>query len=128
MLDELPYPDFVAEMADFLLRVKSMTWSFCLGTYQGVLYVSLRSRRLGARAGKLIQKVIPAPGTAGGHDLIAGAQVKVEGKDRAEMEAIKSEILRKILGALNPGEVRTLSSLVSGAEYSLAESALRKGI
>ena len=54
ILDDLPYPDFVAEMADFLLRVQKIAWSICLGTHGDLLYISLRSSRLKANAGKLI--------------------------------------------------------------------------
>ncbi|MGQ9672325.1 MAG: DHH family phosphoesterase [Candidatus Aminicenantales bacterium] len=117
VLDELPYPDFVAEMADFLLRIKNMSWSICLGTYGDVLHISLRSRQLRAQAGKLLRKIIPATGTAGGHDLMAGAQVRVEGKERDKVQAMKREILSKILFELNRGEVKTLFNLVSGEEY-----------
>ncbi|MBM3285006.1 MAG: hypothetical protein FJY81_03965, partial [Candidatus Aminicenantes bacterium] len=122
VLDELPYPDFVAEMADFLLRVRNMTWSICLGTYEDVLYVSLRSRRLRANAGKLLRNVIPAAGTAGGHDLIAGAQVRVDGKESDRVQTIKKEIIQKILARLNRTEVRTLFNLVTGQEYPFLET------
>jgi nanoRNase/pAp phosphatase (c-di-AMP/oligoRNAs hydrolase) len=113
ILEELPYPDFVAEMADFLLRIKNMSWSICLGSYQGLLYVSIRSRNIHANTARLLKRAIPKSGTAGGHELIAGAQVKIDKMDVAEVQALKSEIVRKVLRELYHGDIESLFNLVT---------------
>ncbi|MFP4083034.1 MAG: DHH family phosphoesterase [Candidatus Aminicenantes bacterium] len=119
ILDQLPYPDFVAEMADFLLRIRKMTWSICLGSYDDLLYISLRTKNTRANASRMIKKIIPSYGTAGGHDMIAGAQVNIDKKNRKEIMAIKKDVVRKMLKQLNYHRVRNLFRVVNNEEFHL---------
>lgn len=113
ILEELPYPDFVAEMADFLLRIKNMSWSICLGSYQGLLYISIRSKNIHANTARLIRRAIPKSGTSGGHELIAGARVKIEKMEPAEVRTLKSEIIKKVLRELYHTDIESLFNLVT---------------
>ncbi|HUU38877.1 MAG TPA: DHH family phosphoesterase [Candidatus Desulfaltia sp.] len=113
ILEELPYPDFVAEMADFLLRIKKMSWSICLGSYQGLLYVSIRSKNVQADTARLIKRAIPKSGTAGGHELIAGARVRVDKLESAEVQTLKRDIVRRVLRELYHADIESLFNLVT---------------
>jgi nanoRNase/pAp phosphatase (c-di-AMP/oligoRNAs hydrolase) len=113
ILEELPYPDFVAEMADFLLRIKNMRWSICLGTYGDFLYVSIRSNNIRANTARLLKRAIPKTGTAGGHELIAGAQVRIDKNEIEKVGALKKDIVRRVLRKLYHTEVESLFNLVS---------------
>lgn len=75
ILEEVPYPDAVAEVADFLLRLDSARWAACLALYEGFLYVSLRSDDPNATAGLLLASLLPS-GMAGGHGMVAGGKIK----------------------------------------------------
>jgi nanoRNase/pAp phosphatase (c-di-AMP/oligoRNAs hydrolase) len=119
ILDELPYPDFVAEMADFLLRIQKTSWSICLGTHENILYVSVRSSRPRAEAGRLIKRIVPRGGTAGGHGQSAGAQIKMDKSDPVKVEAVRESVIRRFLKELTRAEVRSVSNLVTGEEYKL---------
>ncbi len=119
ILDQLPYPDFVAEMADFLLRIRNITWSICIGSYKCFMYVSLRTSNIDANASKLIKKIIPYYGTAGGHDMIAGAQVKIDRRRKKKIELIKKEIIKKMLRELNHQPIKNLFRLISNEEFFL---------
>ncbi len=112
-LEDLPYPDFVAEMADFLLRIKSMTWSICLGSYQDLLYISVRSKNVHANAARLIRRAIPKSGTSGGHELIAGARIKIDRMDGAEVQTLKRDVVRRVLRELYHADIETLFNLVT---------------
>lgn len=113
ILEELPYPDFVAEMADFLLRIKNMSWSICLGSYQSLLYVSIRSKNIHANSARLLKRAIPKSGTAGGHELIAGARVRIDKMDSAEVQSLKRDIVRKVLRELYHSDIDSLFNLVT---------------
>lgn len=113
ILEELPYPDFVAEMADFLLRVKGMSWSICMGAHQDLLYISIRSKNIHANTARLIRRAIPKSGTSGGHELIAGARVKIDKMDGGEVRKLKTDILRKVLRELYHADIENLINLVS---------------
>jgi nanoRNase/pAp phosphatase (c-di-AMP/oligoRNAs hydrolase) len=74
ILDEIRYPDMVAEMADFLLRLDEVDWAAAIGRYGGFLYVSLRTTHRDVNAGDLLQRVLGSD-HAGGHDMIAGGRL-----------------------------------------------------
>jgi nanoRNase/pAp phosphatase (c-di-AMP/oligoRNAs hydrolase) len=119
ILDQLPYPDFVAGMADFLLRIRNITWSICIGCHKNVIHVSLRTSNIDANASKVIKRIIPRYGTAGGHDMIAGAQVKIDLRKKKNIGSIKKEIVRKMLKFLNHQAVRSVFRLVTNEEFPL---------
>jgi nanoRNase/pAp phosphatase (c-di-AMP/oligoRNAs hydrolase) len=119
ILGQLPYPDFIAEMADFLLRIRNITWSTCIGSFKNLIYVSLRTTNPDANASKVIKRIIPRYGTAGGHDMSAGAQVKIDRRKKNNIESIKKEIIRKILKELNHQPAESLFRLVDNEEFIL---------
>jgi len=119
ILDQLPYPDFVAEMADFLLRIRNITWSICIGSYGNLIYISLRTSNVDANAARIIKKVIPRYGTAGGHDMIAGARIKIDRRKKKDIDRIKRSIIKKMLKELNHSSVNNLFMLVTNEEFKL---------
>lgn len=94
ILESTFYPDAVAELADFLLRMETARWSVCLAPYKNFLYVSMRSSDPTAKAGLLLASLLPS-GMAGGHDLIAGGKIKTSRRKW------KEEAYRITQGVLN---------------------------
>lgn len=97
-------PDFVAEMADLLIRLEMVRAVMCLGHHENILYLSLRTEPSGIDAGNLIQQIIIQPGKAGGHGTMAGGQVNLSG---LELELIVRQITDRFLKSLDetsPGE------------------------
>lgn len=100
--------DHVAEIADFLLRLREVTWSACIGRHRHTLAVSIRTTDPFAHAGYAIRQAIEGLGTAGGHGTMAGGQVPVS-DDSAE--EIAEEVKRRLLTELGaePGEGEPLA-------------------
>ncbi len=98
VLHEVQYPDMVAEVADFLLRLDESEWSMAIGHYEDNLYVSLRTTNRDVNAGEILQKVLGSK-SAGGHDMIAGGRIKVTekgiGREKAAVR-IKDRLLKAI--------------------------------
>ena len=94
VLGEIRYPDLVAEMADFLLRLDEVEWAAAIGKYEGYLYVSLRTTNRDVNAGELLQGVLGSE-HAGGHDMIAGGRIPLSaGADWQEAAAgLKSRVV-----------------------------------
>ncbi|UCF20358.1 MAG: bifunctional oligoribonuclease/PAP phosphatase NrnA [Gemmatimonadota bacterium] len=88
----LDYPDLVAELADFYLRLRGSLWSFCIGQFQDDVLISIRTSLPDAAAGDLLHRVVGADGSAGGHGMMAGARIPV-GELSAEDTRLKSEEL-----------------------------------
>lgn len=82
-LRELPTPDRVAQMADFLLTHEGMRWSIVTGRYDGRLHVSLRTTSETVHAGRVLRGVLGGSHRAGGHRMIAGGSLEV-GRNASE--------------------------------------------
>src|SRR4030095_7898740 len=98
VLHEVQYPDMVAEVADFLLRLDEAEWAMAIGHYNHNLYVSLRTTNRDVNAGEILQKVLGSK-LAGGHDMIAGGRIKVTEKGVGVEKAavrIKDRLLKAI--------------------------------
>ena len=98
MLGEVQYPDMVAELADFLLRLDQVEWAAAIGTFGTCLHVSIRTTDRDVNAGDVLQRVLGSR-SAGGHDMIAGGRLSV-GEDPAAHERVAAMVRDRLLGAL----------------------------
>jgi nanoRNase/pAp phosphatase (c-di-AMP/oligoRNAs hydrolase) len=96
ILPEVPYPDAVAELVDLLVRLEGALWAVCVAPCGPFLQVSVRSNDRDARAGEILACLLPL-GSAGGHGMVAGGRVPLDGGDwRAESCQIAKVLLRKL--------------------------------
>jgi nanoRNase/pAp phosphatase (c-di-AMP/oligoRNAs hydrolase) len=102
VLEAVPYPDAVAEVADFLLRLETVKWSMCLAPYKDFFYISLRTNNPNARAGLLLASILPS-GTAGGQGMIAEGRLKVL---RRRWREVAGKIVQDLLQMLGKAGVR----------------------
>jgi nanoRNase/pAp phosphatase (c-di-AMP/oligoRNAs hydrolase) len=110
-------PDFVAEIADLLIRLENTSAVLCLGSHNMAIYFSLRTMEPETDAGSLIQKLVTPPGKAGGHETVAGGRIpfKAGSLDRIVTE-IEHRFL-KVMGETNrKGEDLLLESRNDGNE------------
>ena len=98
MLGEVRYPDMVAEVADFLLRLDQVEWAAAIGTFNGCLHCSVRTIDREVNAGDLLQRVLGSK-SAGGHDQIAGGRIPVP-EDPAARERIAATVRQRFLDAV----------------------------
>jgi len=96
ILPEVPYPDAVAELVDLLVRLEGALWALCVAPCGPYLQLSVRSNDRDAHAGEMLAGLLP-PGTAGGHGMVAGGRVTLDGGD---WEAVSCEIARAFLREL----------------------------
>jgi nanoRNase/pAp phosphatase (c-di-AMP/oligoRNAs hydrolase) len=75
-LYQVGHPEIVAEIADFLMRVEGVTMVLGIGCYQGEGVLSLRASTPEIKAGILIRTLVEGIGTAGGHGMTAGGQIR----------------------------------------------------
>lgn len=111
-LDDVYYPSFVAQLADFLVSLRRATWCFVTGHYRESLHISLRTTHPRARAGKLLRKVIGKRGKAGGHEMIAGGQVRLAGMSTEERAALEETLFKRIFKELGLPENFTPTPLI----------------
>ncbi len=113
-LQQIKNPDIVAELADFLLRQEGVRYVLGMGWYDGMQVLSMRSSDPDAQLGKAIQEMVQGIGTAGGHGMIAGGQVRSIAIDESSQKELERLLTRRLFKALKldslPGE-----SLISQA-------------
>jgi nanoRNase/pAp phosphatase (c-di-AMP/oligoRNAs hydrolase) len=97
ILGEIRYPDMVAEMADFLLRLDEVEWAAAIGKYEQHLYVSLRTTNRDVNAGDLLQRVLGSD-HAGGHDMIAGGRIALPAG--ADWEEVAARVRGRLIAAV----------------------------
>ena len=102
MLGEMYRPDFAAELADQLIMLEGARGALCAGCHEGILQLSVRTVPLGEDAGLLIQRVVDNLGRGGGHGVMAGGQIRLEGQD---LEAIEASLVSRFLALM--GEENT---------------------
>ena len=98
VLGDVQYPDMVAEVADFLLRLDQVEWAAAIGTFGPCLHCSLRTTDREVNAGDVLQRVLGSK-VAGGHDMIAGGRLQV-GEDSAARERAATMVRDRLLVAL----------------------------
>jgi len=106
LLGDVQYPDMVAEVADFLLRLDGAEWSAAIGAFNGCLYCSIRTTDRDTNAGDLLQQVLGAK-SAGGHDMIAGGRVPLSPDPAARVKAaceVRARLLQKLNVSLENGK------------------------
>lgn len=96
-LDKVDQPEIVPEIAELLMRMERVAWSFCTA-YQGdSMIVSLRSTRKGVHCGSLLKRVIGKNGSGGGHEWMAGGFLNLQGLEGPAREARRMEFVRNLL-------------------------------
>lgn len=97
-------PDFVSQIADFLLTYRGMRCSLCTGRFHGRLYVSLRMagmKKAAVPAHEILRSLFSNRGEAGGHDTIAGGSFRVgSAKDEKIWRKAEEELAQNLLRRL----------------------------
>lgn len=99
-LVKVSFPEIVAEMADFFLRLEGIELVLTMGHYGDGMLLSLRTIRHDINAGVLIRRLVEGRGCAGGHGMMAGGKIdKVSGSPDAIHEA-EAFLTKRILAEL----------------------------
>jgi len=111
-LGEMHRPDFMADMADLLVRLENVGAVLCLGYHGEKMYLSMRTESNDVEAGRLIQGVIISPGKGGGHGSTSGGQVPLKGWKPDDLANILEERFISLMG-----ESRVVENLLDGDSY-----------
>ena len=77
-LGEVVHPDVAVQIADFLMRIESVSWSIVSCVHERKLIVIFRNDGIRKNAGRLARQMFAKMGSAGGHASAARAEVAVE--------------------------------------------------
>ena len=91
LLGDVSHPEFIAEMADFFLRMRGASWVVVGGFVEeeGEYVISLRTDQAFGNAYPLLQRVLDGKGTFGGHGHIAGGRIPIERAEEGGLEEVE---------------------------------------
>ena len=105
-LHEISFPEVVAEMADFLIRLDGIDTAFCMGHYAGSMILSIRTTRCDLGLGTLIRRVIADLGTGGGHGMTAGGKINNIPDDAEAIGELAELLTHRLLAELGKDGVQ----------------------
>lgn len=94
-LGVIDLPDFVPQMADFLMQFEEVEWVLCMGIVDNELIISARNRLETYNAGKIIKSIVGDYGSGGGHGYMAGGRIPLEDRTSSEIIDITEELMYK---------------------------------
>lgn len=122
-MGRLDYPDLGAELADMFMRVEGVDWVIASGRYHDDLLFSVRTYEAGAHAGDLMRRVIRERGSAGGHGMLAGAQVPLRALSDTEVEELLASLLDEFRAELGVADEAARSILEAPGKMPEDEAA-----
>jgi len=103
-MQKVVFPELVAEMADFLLRLDEVDTALCIGEYGSEITLSLRTIRQDINCGEIVKRLVAGYGLAGGHALMAGGKVDRIAEE-CDVRAIEAIITSRFLAEMGCSEV-----------------------
>lgn len=106
LLGKISHPEFVAEMADFFLRMKGCSWVVVGGAVEEEqeYVLSLRTDYAFGNAYPLMDRVLDGEGSFGGHGHIAGARVPLEDMGESSIHSVERALRKRALAILGSAE------------------------
>jgi nanoRNase/pAp phosphatase (c-di-AMP/oligoRNAs hydrolase) len=101
------FPEIVAELADFLLRLENVETVLCMGHYNNEMILSMRTIRHDTNVGEIIKKLVEGMGTAGGHGMMAGGKVDNVSPSMGEMLKLERILADRLFSALKVPKVKS---------------------
>jgi nanoRNase/pAp phosphatase (c-di-AMP/oligoRNAs hydrolase) len=96
-LGEIPVPDAVAEIADFLLRHEQVSRSLVLGRYEDQIVYSIRFTGGKLDAGVVASAIVKDLGAGGGHDMMAGGRIVLNQKTHNRADELTTTVVTRFL-------------------------------
>ncbi|MFT4649174.1 MAG: nanoRNase/pAp phosphatase (c-di-AMP/oligoRNAs hydrolase) [Glaciecola sp.] len=118
LLGKVSHPEFVAEMADFFLRMRGASWVVVGGAVEeeSTYVLSLRTDYAFGNAYPLMERVLDGEGSFGGHGHIAGGRISLEDVGESSVASVERALRKRALAILGsadadelPAEGRPLS-------------------
>lgn len=103
-IDEVRNADLIAEMSDFLIRMRDIKWSFVIGYVNKLCYFSMRCKLSRKIVGGIATQITKGIGSGGGHLRSAGGQIPLESKEYTDIVSIVKKRLFHILYKDQTGE------------------------
>lgn len=99
------FPEMVAEVADYLIRLEGVETVLGMGHYNDEVILSLRTTDSLLNAGEVIRRLVAGRGAAGGHGMMAGGKLGHVPFTPAALEEAEAFLTQGLLRELSLGDV-----------------------
>jgi len=99
-MQRVTYPELVAEMADFLLRLEGVEAVLTCGEYLSDLILSIRTNSQEMNAGEMVRRVVQGVGVGGGHTFIGGGKIASLPNEPDSLGRLKGLLVERFLQEL----------------------------
>lgn len=103
------FPELVAEMADFLLKMEGVEVVLSFGEYSKELVISLRTSKPDMNAGDMVKRLVKGVGVGGGHALMAGGKICPASLDVDFIAQLEKHLVDRFLAEVGAENVEPLS-------------------
>jgi len=110
------FPEMVAELADFLLRLEKIETVLCMGHYNNEMVLSMRTIRHDTNVGEIIKALVAGNGTAGGHGMMAGGKLSNIAASSEEMLRIERMLTTRLFKTLGTPKVKSEKLIHSNSQ------------
>lgn len=104
-LQAIHFPEVVAEMADYLIRMEGIETVLSMGLYNDEVILSIRTTSTLLNAGEIIKRLVAGRGSGGGHGMMAGGKLDIVPGDPAALKEVEAFLTRGLLLELSIGDV-----------------------
>jgi nanoRNase/pAp phosphatase (c-di-AMP/oligoRNAs hydrolase) len=104
-LQAVCFPEVVAEMADYMIRLEGIETVLGMGHYNDGMILSIRTTSHLLNAGDIIRRLVAGRGAAGGHGMMAGGILYNVPGDPAAVQEAEAFLTRGLLIELAIGDV-----------------------
>jgi nanoRNase/pAp phosphatase (c-di-AMP/oligoRNAs hydrolase) len=104
-LQAICFPEVVAEMADYLIRLEGIEIVLSMGHYNHEMILSIRTTSHLLNAGEIIRKLVAGRGAAGGHGMMAGGKLDHVPGDPAALHEVEAFLVSRMLRELSMGDM-----------------------
>lgn len=113
-LGEIENPDYIGEIADFLIRFDKAYLVLVMGKYKDSIQISFRSQKKKINAGLILKKIVGNMGSAGGHPSNAGGRIHIENNE--DVSKISKKVIIRALDIIQ-GKITTGIPFLSMSDY-----------
>ena len=108
-MQRVVFPELVAEMADFLLKLEEMDAVLTFGEYSRTLVLSVRTCSQEMNAGDMVKKLVKGIGVGGGHSVMAGGKISPLPEDPDGIRKLEKLLTERFLEELGLTDAEPVS-------------------
>jgi len=108
-MQRIAYPELVAEMADFLLRLEGVDVVLTCGEYLSDLLLSIRTNSPEINAGEMVRRVVQGVGVGGGHTCMGGGKIAALPDEPDSLDRLKKLLVERFLQELGVAGTESVS-------------------